>query len=244
MKTTKLVIVLTLVSPFSYAASVDDRIKLLCGTHPVLSYLRDYKGTLMDPQILTQAEECAKGVVKADVWKWKLADVEVQGCLQKKYGHEQDYIKSIASQFEEAKEMVSQQIQPYNMCAINVRNCGKTNCMEPSSTPQSEKPSYAIFNKWGNPVLDYGTFATDSECLDKLFVAQKRTDLKNAAKCKRLSAKMWCLSTKDLGAKSVNKKCHQSKNGCLKSLELDETEVELGGERVMTSCEQIQWYEL
>jgi len=120
--------ILISISSLLLAENVDDKIKSNCGTHPVISYLRDYKGYLMDPQIIKQAEECAKGEIKADVWKWKLADANIQGCLQKKYGHEESYIKVIARQFEDAEKMVGDQISSYNACATNIRNCGRHPC--------------------------------------------------------------------------------------------------------------------
>ena len=107
---------------------VDEKIKKICGTHPLISYMRDFKGILMEPQILTEIEECAKGSGGAKIWKWELGDAKLQGCLTKKYGHQKKYIESIAAAFREARQAVSDQIKPYNSCANNVRTCGQAFC--------------------------------------------------------------------------------------------------------------------
>lgn len=126
------------------AQSVDETIKQVCGVHPVLYYLKEYKGMLMDPEMLTHIEECAKGVVGADVWKWKLADVNIQGCLIKKYKHQEEYINKIAKQYDEAKENVAGQIEPYNICANNVRKCGKAECI--NKDIENENPVLDPYN--------------------------------------------------------------------------------------------------
>ena len=108
--------------------NVDEKIKITCGTHPVISYMRDFKGKLMEPQILTDIDECVNILGGANIWKLKLGDTRLQGCLTKKYGHQKEYIKSIAAAFSEARQLVNDQITPYNTCANNVRKCGKSEC--------------------------------------------------------------------------------------------------------------------
>jgi len=113
--------VVFLFTSYGYAKGVDEDIKINCGTHPVLTYIKEYKSSLMDSEMLVRAEECASGIADAEIWKWKLADVNVKGCLVRKYGYEKLYIDSIASMLKEAKEMVNDQIASYNTCTIKVR---------------------------------------------------------------------------------------------------------------------------
>lgn len=129
MKHIRYILLVILVS-VSYAQGVDDKIKQICGTNPVISYLKDFKIILMNSEILVHAEKCAKGEVDTSVWKWQLADVDLKGCLTKKYGYQKSYVDTIANQFNEAYEIVFNQIAPFNTCVTNVRNCGIHPCKD------------------------------------------------------------------------------------------------------------------
>ena len=128
-----------------FAQTLDKKIEEVCGTHPVLIHLEQFKVSLIDPQFLVEAEECAQGDAALDLWKWKLTDTKIKGCLIKKYGYQSKYVDGISKHFEEAKEDVSTQIEPFNSCANNVRKCGQVDC----TPPPPPTPEF-MQSKWKN----------------------------------------------------------------------------------------------
>lgn len=203
-------ILLYLYSTCGFSQSVDDRIRNQCGTHPVIAYLQEFKGSLMDPQIVTRAEECARGQAKAEIWKWDLADANIQGCLERNYSYEKSYIDSIAGQFDEAREVVGAQIDPFNECATNVRQCGRTVC--PDKDAALNGPRYVILDSSGEPQLELGIYTAIATCNSELPSWQTKLNKGSANNCGLLPKIMWCFEA--IFHDETKLQCYRSQDTC------------------------------
>lgn len=110
------------------------RIKTECGSNPVISYIREIKQDVIDPQILTHARECANLEATTKVYKWRLADAGIQGCLETEYKYNPEYIKKIAPLVDDAQENTQGIMAGYNQCVNNMYQCGARFCRAKKNT--------------------------------------------------------------------------------------------------------------
>lgn len=130
-----LLLVLLLVCPIvSGYESIDEKIKHDCGIHPTIAYLKDLKQKIIDPNILVQAKNCAEGKADIKIWNWLISDSEVQGCLEKEYGYEPEYIKRIAPLIADATAMSAGLIDEYVACVNEIRATGAGHTHNPGET--------------------------------------------------------------------------------------------------------------
>lgn len=122
---TILCIILLLFAANGLGASLDDLISEKCGTHPVIRYLTDLKGAVLDPQMLTEAEKCASIEGEGKVIKLDFANAKIAGCLTEKYGYNEEFIKELAPLVKDAKENTAGQISTYEECVNNIRRGGE-----------------------------------------------------------------------------------------------------------------------
>ncbi|WP_455387739.1 hypothetical protein [Petrachloros mirabilis] len=167
----------------------------------------------------------------------KIADLGVEGAAK----YQKTEYKGLLQ-----KDLV-RALQDSTNCRLQVWNDLKEKILGPNHLgppPVPQKLPYVIFDEWGNTRLHFGTFESDSDCLDALIAARRKLDSHNASRCARLPLEVWCVSTKDKGQPEAYKDCYMKIQECEESLALHKMEAEIGGKRVMTSCEQLSGHEL
>lgn len=125
-----LMIVFLNVYPEVSSASMDEKIAKECGTNPVISYIKDIKESVIDPQILTHAKECAGGDLEGKILKWSIGDANIQGCLEREYKYTPEYIKKIAPLVDDAQKNTEGIMGGYNQCVNNMYKCKRRFCRE------------------------------------------------------------------------------------------------------------------
>lgn len=120
----------------SARADLNEYIRMECGSNPVLSYIKEIKKDVIDPQILAHAKECAGVEANTTVYKWRLADAGIQGCLEREYKYTPEYIQKIAPLIDDAQENTQGIMDGYNQCVNNMYRCGARFCRE-KKTPAS-----------------------------------------------------------------------------------------------------------
>lgn len=188
-------------------------------------------GTGDNLELSGKAKVELSGIIK------KIADLGVEGAVK----YQKSEYKGLLQ-----KDLVKA-LQESTNCRLQVWEDLKETILKHSGSkpsPVPQKLPYVIFDKWGKTRLYFGTFESDNDCLDALFAAQKQLDSHNASRCGRLPSQVWCVSTKDKGQTEAYKDCYMTLQECEETLALHKLEAEIGGKRVMTSCEQISGYEL
>lgn len=133
MKRTALYYIATflfIVQAANAADGMNIKIENECGSNPVISYIKDIKESVIDPQILTYAKECAGAGVKGKMLKWSIGDANVQGCLVREYKYTPEYIQKIAPLIDDAQKHTQGIMDGYNQCVNNMYKCGRRFCRE------------------------------------------------------------------------------------------------------------------
>jgi hypothetical protein len=113
-----------------------------CGRHPIVRYLEDLDGAILDKNMRTEVERCVIGAVDSAK---SPTSVNLEACLRDRAKHEPAFVKRLSAQVDEASENVSQQVPSFNTCLMITQTtfaeCGKCKCegIAPGTGPSRYK---------------------------------------------------------------------------------------------------------